>query len=359
MDDSTSSAKKLKKSLSVLPIDELNQLAGAMEDLSTSSGGKKKGTGLADKALKLDDAGLGDMGNLFDGLENPDITPINVALMLNAGLKKIYTGIKNITPKVVQAMKNLAEGVNGFIHFFKWELLGKTIGAGIALIVKAFNGLFDAKTGIDFAGLGKGLAKGVRGLVNEIPWIEVGNAVGNGAMIVINLFSGFMEQMMEAGKEGVTGFGEIGIALAEAVEGIFQKIDFGVLGTALSNLFNGITDTIENFNKTMKENETWQKIADNISNGLTNAIKGIKPVEAAQAIGQLMTDLLDTMLKIAEKTPWYTLGEKIGDFLINIPWGRIISDVFDIIWTVFSGLITGLLIKCRKFLQRWLRDSIS
>ncbi len=363
MDDATSSAKKLKKSLSVLPIDELNQLAGAMEDLSTSSGGKKKGTGLADKALKLDDAGLGDMGNLFDGLENPDITPINkwakairdaflkhdwggvgknVALMLNAGLKKIYTGIKNITPKVVQAMKNLAEGVNGFIHFFKWELLGKTIGAGIALIVKAFNGLFDAKTGIDFAGLGKGLAKGVRGLVNEIPWIEVGNAVGNGAMIVINLFSGFMEQMMEAGKEGVTGFGEIGIALAEAVEGIFQKIDFGVLGTALSNLFNGITDTIENFNKTMKENETWQKIADNISNGLTNAIKGIKPVEAAQAIGQLMTDLLDTMLKIAEKTPWYTLGEKIGDFLINIPWGRIISDVFDIIWTVFSGLITGL-----------------
>ena len=53
------------------------------------------------------------------------------------------------------------------------------------------------------------MAKGVRGLVNEIPWIEVGNAVGNGAMIVINLFSGFMEQMMEAGKEGVTGFGEL------------------------------------------------------------------------------------------------------------------------------------------------------
>ena len=121
MDDATSSAKKLKKALSVLPIDQLNQLTGNL-DYGTS---KNKGTGKGkdkNKDSKLDDLGIGDMSGMFDDLyDKKEIEPINkwaeairkaflehdweglgktIALMTNKGLRKIYDGIKKITPKV-------------------------------------------------------------------------------------------------------------------------------------------------------------------------------------------------------------------------------------------------------------------
>lgn len=361
MDDATSSAKKLKKSLSVLPIDELNQLAGAMEDLSTSSGGAGTGTGLADKALGLDDAGLGDMSGAFDDLyEKADITPINkwaskirkafldhdweglgkvIADMVNIGLRKIYTGITSITPKVEKALKDFAKVFNSFVKYLDWDLLGRTIGAGINLLTRSFNALTDPSTGINFVELGRKLSVGFRGLVNEIDWQGLGNAFGNYFMIAWRLFEGFVDDMWRVSDlTGLNGWQELGRSLGEGVNGLFEKIDFGSIGKSISSAFNGVFLSLKNFTQTVE----WGDIADNISNGLTNAIEGIHPVEAAVSLGMFVTDLLGAMLQVAEQTPWYTLGEKIGDFLINIPWGRIISDVFDIIWTVFSGLITGL-----------------
>lgn len=361
MDDATSSAKKLKKSLSVLPIDELNQLAGAMEDLSTSSGGAGTGTGLADKALGLDDAGLGDMSGAFDDLyEKADITPINkwaskirkafldhdweglgkvIADMVNIGLRKIYTGITSITPKVEKALKDFAKVFNSFVKYLDWDLLGRTIGAGINLLTRSFNALTDPSTGINFVELGRKLSVGFRGLVNEIDWQGLGNAFGNYFMIAWRLFEGFVDDMWRVSDlTGLNGWQELGRSLGEGVNGLFEKIDFGSIGKSLSSTFNGVFLSLKNFTQTVE----WGDIADNISNGLTNAIEGIHPVEAAVSLGMFVTDLLGAMLQVAEQTPWYTLGEKIGDFLINIPWRTIIDQVFGIIENVFGGLISGL-----------------
>lgn len=356
MDDATSSAKKLKKALSVLPIDELNQLAGAMESLSTKKDKKDK-----DKKEKDEDDKLGEIEAPFDDLyKKAEITPINkwaskirkafldhdweglgkvIADMVNIGLRKIYTGITSVTPKVEKALKDFAKVFNSFVKYLDWDLLGRTIGAGINLLTRSFNALTDPSTGINFVELGRKLSTGFRGLVNEIDWQGLGNALGNYFMIAWRLFEGFVDDMWRVSDlTGLNGWQELGRSLGEGINGLFEKIDFGSIGTSLSSAFNGVFLSLKNFTQTVE----WGDIADNISNGLTNAIEGIHPVEAAVSLGMFVTDLLGAMLQVAEQTPWYTLGEKIGDFLINIPWRTIIGQVFGIIENVFGGLIGGL-----------------
>lgn len=483
-DDFTSSAKKLKKQLATLSFDELNQLPGKLDDLGDISSTPKLKTDKL-KDLGLDDLNLGDMDGMFDSLgEKEMITPINkwaeairkaflnhdweglgktIAEMLNTGLEKVYKAIKDITPKVESALRAFARTFNSFIEWFDWDLLGRTIGAGVNLLVKAFNTLFDPQKGLNLEGLGKGLSKSFRGMVQEIEWRELGNALGNGFMIAWRIASGFIEDMWRIDEKTLlTGWAETGIALAEAVHGIFEKINFAQIGLTLANGFNGLVEIIRNFRNQMASNQTWSMIGQGISEGLNNvidninlkdmaheisglvldvlrmlndaaetthwedfgykvaealltipwldlfngvfdlveatfgralggfvnyltthaeqlgmdfanmfnsvfarvkhitenipwpdiatgistflnaSIANIQPVEASQSLGKFVTDLLGTMLQVAQETNWNELGQKIGDFLINIPWATIIGQVFDTITAVFGGLITGL-----------------
>ncbi|WP_304405591.1 hypothetical protein, partial [Turicimonas muris] len=200
MDDATESAKKLKKALSVLPFDLLNQLTGNLDNSSDTKKKKDK-----DKKKKEEDVKIPEVEPPYDdNFIKKQVEPINkwaaairkafldkdweglgkiIAKMINKGLRKIYDGIKAITPKVQQALKALAKVFNSFVKWLDWDLLGKTIGAGINLIAKSANTLLDPQTGIDFVGLGKGMAKGFRGLLDEVDFKELGNAIGNYFMI--------------------------------------------------------------------------------------------------------------------------------------------------------------------------------
>lgn len=349
-DSAEEAGKKLKNKLFTLPFDELNILADTSEDLSNS----------------LEDIGNIDTGldGMFDDLYNKEEeTPINkwaqrirdaflaqdweelgktIAEMVNIGLQKVYDAIVAITPKVEQALKAFARVFNSFVEWLDWDLLGRTVGAGINLLVKAFNALFGDE-GIDLENLGRKLSVGFRGLVDEVNWAELGNALGNGFMIAWRLAEGFIEEMWRINPDTfLTGWAEVGIAIAETLYGIFQRIDFGRIGATLANGFNGIFEIIRNFNEKMADDGTWQMIADNISSGLNNAISGIRPVKAAEALGRFAADLLGTMLKTAEETPWEELGKKVGQFLANIPWSTIVGQMFGIVSNVFGGFFGGL-----------------
>lgn len=342
--------KKINKNL-LLPIDELNILSDTSDNLSDSLGG------MGD--FDIGDFDLGDF-------EDVDTEPINkwaqairdaflaqdweelgktLAELVNAGLRKVYDAIIGITPKVEQALKNFAKTFNSFAKWIDWDLLGSTIGAGINLLVKAFNAL-TGDEGINFEQIGKKISAGFRGIVNEVNWKELGDSIGNGFMVAWRLAEGFIENMWRIDPDTLlTGWAETGIAIAETLHGIFERIDFGRIGATLSSAFDGIFNIIQNFNERMADSNTWQMIADNISNGLNNAISGIHPVEAAQALGKFVTDLLGTMLSVAESTPWGELGEKIGQFLSNIPWSTIIGQVFGIISSVFGNFFIGLIME--------------
>ena len=332
-------AKDADKALHTLGIDELNILN---EDKDEGGGGVDIEDMFTDVAIE---GAISDWAKkIREAFLNQDWEGLGktIAEMANAGLQKLYDAIVDITPKVEQALKNFARVFNSFVENLDWDLLGRTIGAGVNLLVKAFNAL-TGDEGINFELLGRKLSVGFRGLVDEINWRELGNAFGNGFMVAWRILEGFIDDMWRISKETLlTGWAELGIAFAEGVHGVFERVNFGSIGKTLADGFNGIFEIINNFNKRMSDNGTWQEIANNISNGLNNAIKGIHPIEAAQALGKFVTDLLGTMLEVAENTPWFELGTKIGQFLADIPWYTIFTQIFDIITTVLGGLFGGL-----------------
>ncbi|MCM1236766.1 MAG: hypothetical protein NC489_42360, partial [Ruminococcus flavefaciens] len=265
-----------------------------------------------------------------------------IAANINRGLDSLYNGIKwdAIGEQITRFTAAVTKAFNDLLAL-DFGMLGGIIGAGIADIVRAFNQL-TGEGGIDFEGIGKKISDGMRGMVANIPWEELGNALGNGFMLGWRILDGFISGMAQQNNAGLNGWGELGVSLANAVKGLFDKIDFGAIGQMLVDAFNGIIESLKNFVMQMESNGTWQSIADNISRGLNNAISGVKPIEAAQALGQFVTDLLHTMLDVAQSTPWDELGKKIGQALAAIPWSDIFWTTFDIISTVLTGLFGGL-----------------
>lgn len=266
-----------------------------------------------------------------------------IAENINRGLQSLYDGMSwdAIGEKITAFTAAVSKAFNDLLDL-DFGLVGKTIGAGIADIVRAFNQL-TGEGGINFELLGVKISEGLRGSFEKIPWQEFGNALGNGFMVAWRMLDGFVVEMSRKNDAGLTGWQQLGISIAQAVYGMFEKIDLGRIGTILADIFNGIFETLKSVVDEMESGGKWKQIADNISRGLNNAISGIKPIEAAQALGRFVTDLLQTMLDVAQNTPWQELGQKIGQFLANIPWGEILRNVFDIITTVLVGLFIGLI----------------
>lgn len=336
--DMADSAKDLEKSLSVLSFDELNQLVKPDEDdkkLSDDIGDFGDALGKNDADSQVNDWAQ----RIRDAFLNHDWEKLGeeIAKLLNKGLQKIYDVInwKNVGPKITAFVDGFTRTFNSLVDNLDWDLLGRTIGAGVNTIVNTLNLLIE---GINWKNLGKKFSEGFRGMIREIEWRNLGNLLGNYFMIAWNILDGFITDMSSKSDAGLTGWAELGNALGEAVNGIFDKVDFTTMANVLVGGFNGVFETLRNFTLTVE----WDDIAENITNGLTTMIRGIKWAEAGTSLGMFVTDLFGTFQKIAEETPWVELGEGIGDFLISIPWGTIFENVFNIITDILGGLITGL-----------------
>lgn len=351
LDDATSSAQDLKKALSVLDFDELNQLSDSSSaDVSTPSGsGGSGGTGIGGI-----DSGIGDLGNVTDALAKSELpAAINewaerirkafldhdwdklgeeIAWGLNKGLQYVYDAInwKNVGPKITAFTTAFTKTLNSLVESFDWDLLGRTIGSGINTIVNTLNQLIE---GFDFTNLGNKIAEGLRGAISEIQWKNLGNLLGNYFMISWDMLSGFVQEMSKKDGAGITGWDELGKSLGEAVNGIFEKINFGEIGTTLSTGINGIFETLKGFTLTIN----WDSIAVNIYTGLNNMISGIDWKSAGESLSLFVTELLDTFNKVVQKTDWEELGESIGEFLLEIDFLKIGKKVGKAIWNAINA----------------------
>lgn len=267
-----------------------------------------------------------------------------VARQINKGLKKIYDVLdwKKVGPKITRFINAFSRTANSLVKSINWDLMGRVVGRGINLITKTFNQLTDPKTGIDFELIGRKLSTGLRGMIDEIDWDDLGRAIGNWFMTAWDVFKGFVDDMWRTSDlTGMTGWAELGKSLAEGVAGLFEEIDFGEIGTTLTKSFNGLFETLREYTLTMEREGTWSDIAKNISSGLNNMIHGINWKENGETLSRFVTDLLGTILEVAEETDWEALGRGIGEFLSGIEWDTIFGQVFDIITRVVGGLVEG------------------
>lgn len=356
LDGASKSAKKLKKNLSVLPFDQLNQLSDNTKSLSLGeSGGSGGGAG----GGGLDTGGLGDMDTIFDSLAKSDVeTPVNewatrlrnaflnhdwdklgeeIAWGINKGLQFLYDAIswENVGPKITPFINAFTQTFNSLVDNIEWDLMGRTIGAGVNTIVNSLNLLIE---GVDFKNLGTKISEGIRGAISEIQWTSLGNLLGNYFMVSWDILSGVISGLAQTGMAGLTGFEELGASIGSALNGIFQKINFGEIGKTISTGLNGVFDAIRAFTITVD----WNGLAENISNGINNMIHGVNWSENGATLSRFVRDMLGTIKDVAKEVDWEGLGKGIGDFLAEIDWVGILTDVGTIIYEAASGMISGL-----------------
>lgn len=343
MDDTTDSAKKLKKALSVLPFDQLNQLTDNTQD--AGGGG---GTGGDD--INVPGSGIGNVDSIYDALGSNKLpNAINewaerirkafiehdwndlgyqIAWGINQGMQAIYDAINwnNVGPKITAFTSAFTQTFNSLVDNIDFDLMGRTVGAGINTIVNSINQLAD---GIDWVNLGRRISDGFDGLFDEVDWYNLGHLIGNKFRIAWDIFGGFVQGL---------NFEQIGTSVAQGLNGVFSTISFGNIAGYLATALNGAFTSLASF----AEEFEWNDLVDNIVNGITTFIETFEWEENAEKLNTFLSNLLGALKRLAKEIPWEELGEKIGEFIAEIEWKDILFDIGTIITSTLSGLFTGL-----------------
>lgn len=357
LDDATSSAKKLKKALSVLPFDQLNQLTDNSDNSGTAS--KSLGSGLGDLADSF--AGIQDS---LDEVLTVDETPINkwaakirkafinkdwkglgftIADMINVGMQKIYEVINwnNVGPKITEFVNAFTTAFNSMVSGIDFDLMGRMLGAGINTAVNTLN-LLLGDGGIDFSGIGAKLSQLLKGAIKEIDWTGLGNLIGNSFMASWKMLSGFVKDMSKKDGAGITGWGKLGTAIGKALNGAIKKIDMNTIADALSGLLNGAFESLKSFTETFN----WDDLATKIRDGIAKFIKETNWKENGQALGDFISHLCTALKDSLTTDTFYEFGQGVGTFLGELPWGEILSTAADLILgglsDAFNGLVDGI-----------------
>ena len=357
LDDATSSAKKLKKALSVLPFDQLNQLTDNSDNSGTAS--KSLGSGLGDLADSF--AGIQDS---LDEVLTVDETPINkwaakirkafinkdwqglgftIADMINVGMQKIYEVINwnNVGPKITEFVNAFTTAFNSMVSGIDFDLMGRLLGAGINTAVNTLN-LLLGDGGIDFSGIGAKLSQLLKGAIKEIDWTGLGNLIGNSFMASWKMLSGFVKDMSKKDGAGITGWGKLGTAIGKALNGAIKKIDMNTIADALSGLLNGAFESLKSFTETFN----WDDLATKIRDGIAKFIKETNWKENGQALGDFISHLCTALKDSLTTDTFYEFGQGVGTFLGELPWGEILSTAADLILgglsDAFNGLVDGI-----------------
>lgn len=355
LDNASKSAKNLKKSLSLLPFDELNVLTSDLSDAASATTGSKKGGTSA-----LGDLGLDDFASQIDSALSDEETPINkwaerirkaflnhdwkglgkvIADMINTGMKKVYNAIswKKVGPKITKFCKAFTETFNSFVDNIDWDLIGRTIGTGINTLVNTFE-LLIGPNGIDFVNIGNKLATGLRGMLDEVNWTNLGQVLGSGFMISWDILNGFVTNMSQANDAGLTGWEQLGTSIANTLNGLFSRISFPDIASTIATGLNGAFQTLF----TWTQSFNWQQLVDNISGGINTFIQTFDWESNGQALNTFISDLLSALVNIAGNTDWEEFGKGIGTFLSQIDWSTDLQELGTILLDVLGGIWTGL-----------------
>ncbi len=261
-----------------------------------------------------------------------------IAEKINAGLAVLENGIRweHIGEQITKFTSAVSKAFNDLLKL-DFGNIGRIIGNGITDIVRAFNQL-TGEGGLDFERLGTNISNGLRNLFASIPWAEFGNALGNGFMIGWRILDGFVTDVSQKDGAGLTGWSQLGISIGNAINGVFEKVDFASIANVLVAGFNGVIESLKNFITTME----WGELAANLTNGLNTFIHGADWANAGKTLSDFVKNLLGVFQKAAQETDWKGFGKGIVDFLSNIDWKGILETVFDIIKNTLGGLIDGL-----------------
>ena len=339
LDKTANSAKKAAKALQgyLSPIDEINRYDdGSSSDFGTGSGGGYTGPSAADmfEEVPIESSLKGIADKIKELIQNEDWEGLGayIADGINKGLQKIYNVINwnNVGPEVTKFITAFTTTFNSLVDHINWDLMGRTLGAGVNTLVNSLN-LLIGNGGIDFNKIGASIAKGLRGAIREINWTSLGELLGNKFIISWRMLSGFVNEMSRKNDAGITGWTELGKAVGKAMTGIFSKISFTDIAKALVGVINGAFEILAGF-----DNEfDWKSFQENLKSGIQTMVNDIDWKGNGKAFGDFLSHLCDCITAAIDNGTFQKLGEGIGEFLAELPWEKLLK-------TAASALIDGL-----------------
>jgi len=324
-------AKELKKQLSVLPFDELNQLAKDTDSAGSGGGGGGGGGGGV--------GGLGDMGDMgllpdFEDTftNSPVINAVNqwaaqmrkafldhdwpklgrvIAEGINEGFQFIYDALswEKIKPIIVDGFITPFQTViNTMADWIKWDLIGRTFGRGLNVIVYTLRAWI---TGFHWRDYGKYFAEALNGMIDEWDAAEFGRLIADKFKAAWDFFGGWVTTFK---------FTDLGSKLKEMVLNGIDELDPKDMGESLGTFINGLADTITEF---LGDG----KVQEDLSDAFAEFINGfIEKLDAEKVRGALKT-AVDTIFGVARDTfKKVDMTPLIGDLLTilsALPWGLI------------------------------------
>lgn len=251
---------------------------------------------------------------------------------INNGLQKVYNVIDwdNVGPEITKFITAFTTAFNSMDDHINWELMGRTLGAGINTSVNTLN-LLIGDGGIDFDKIGVSVARGLRGAIGEIGWTALGELLGNKFMIPWKMLSGFVAEMSKKDGAGITGWNALGKSIGRAMTGMFGKISFTNIAKALVGVINGAFETLAGF-----DNEfDWKRFQENLKSGIQIMVNDIDWKGNGKAFGDFLSHLCDCIVAAIDNGTFQKLGEEIGEFLAELPWRKMLK-------TAASALVDGL-----------------
>ncbi len=351
IDTANKNAKKLEKTLSVLAFDELNQLSDNSDSSGTSSptsgtGGSAAHLPALDAALdaalanyqKAWDEAFKKMSNRANEMADAIVNAFKkkdwdnlgkiMANGINWGMQKIYDAINwnKVGPHITKFTSAFTQTFNSLVKNTDFDLIGRTIGAGVNTIVNTMNQLLE---GIEWEEIGKKFAEGITGLVREVDWENLGNLIGNSFMRGWKIFKGFVENLP---------YSEIGTAIANGLNGIFRKINFTEIADALATGLNGAFDTLASFTETFD----WDEMVDNITGGIVTFMQKFDWRGNGAKLEDFINHLLTALIDIANGVDWEAFGHNVGVFLSEIDWVKHLKQLLSVLTSVLGGIWEGL-----------------
>ena len=316
------SAKDLAKQLSVLPFDELNQLAKDTSSAGSGGGSGSGGGGVGglgdlwgDSFLDATDLDGSEIGEAFSRwgqqiknaflAEDWSALGMIIADGINRGFNKLHETLSwdNWEPRVMGFITPFSETVNSMAHFINWDNIGRTFSTGLNTITYTLDAWF---TAFDWKYFGSSFARLMNGALDEWDAPAFGKMLADKFMIGWKAFSGWVDTF---------DFKLAGTKIKEALIEWINNVDWNDIGNSLGKFITGLADM---FNTVFEDGE------------VKDAVYG--------AIGTMFEGLKDGINMDTVKTAFSTLFEAI-------PWGVVLGGTATIFAAEFGKTVLGTVLQ--------------
>lgn len=371
-------AADLAKKLSVLPFDELNQLAkdtggggsgssggsNGGSNGGSSGGGGMSGSG-ANAALARTESVLEKITSSISSLEE-------LGAYISEALTNALMSIKwdEIYEKARGFGTGLAQFLNGLITPDLFSAIGHTIAGAINTVLNASDAFTDE---FDFVNLGNSIAAGINQFARDVDldlavdaFLGWANGILDTMIAAIGKiqWSGIGTKISNSLKEGdfegvAAKVGQLLTAKFQATGSFIGSIDWSGLGTKLGESINSFFSNLKlenvgasfatagnaivSFVGSAVSSVSFTDVGTNVANGINKVFSTFNFKDLATTTSNVATGILDFLIAAIEGVNWANVGKSIGDFFLGIKWGEVLGKSAQLIFDIGGALLAALL----------------